>query len=199
MKKYLFFLLVLCLFSCTPSVEKDFKKIPTEFDTLENLIKHINPSKKYIYWECVYKEYEKTSKVIISKGDSSSIRNLKYDVPRDGFINKNWTGYYYIAYQDGKKLKYAYDTKSLQTFIGKIDNLANALLIAETQNFSVDLKKKLGSSYKKTSNGFELHLAKFHSCPTQTEAFKISIDTLGNLEPKTLNYFYNVYKDVCAD
>lgn len=200
MKKYLLPLFVLGLASCAPSVEKDFQRIPADFNAVENLIRHITPTKKYIYWECVTKvDFEQNSKVITSKGDSSSIKDLKYDVPKDGFIYKNGTGYYYIAYYDGKKLMYAYDPKSLQTFIGKIDDLPEALLIAEAQNFSADFKKNFGSSYKKNSTGFELYLVQHHLCPTETEAFKISIDTLGNLEAKTSDYFYNVYKNLCAD
>ncbi|MFN0257365.1 hypothetical protein [Pedobacter ureilyticus] len=199
MKKYLS-LFGLGLASCTPSVEKDFQRIPIEFNTVENLVRHITPTKKYIYWECIFKsDFEQTSKVIASKGDSSSIKDLRYDVPKEGFIYGNGAGYYYIAYYDKKKLAYAYDPKSLQAFIGKIDDLPEALLIAETQNFSVDFKKKFGSSYKKTPTGFELYLAQHHLCPTQSEAFKILINTLGNLEAKTSNYFYNVHKNVCAD
>lgn len=198
--KYILIIVAISILSCTPKVEKDFKSIPIQFDTLENIIKAITPSKKYIYWECIFKEYlDKPSRTIINRGDSSKIKHLKYHVPLQGFITKNWIGYYYIAYYDENVLKYAYDTKSLQEFIGRINNLAEALLIAETQNLSVDLKRKVGSSYKQTKNGFELHLAKFHLCPMQSEAFKVSVDTLGNLNARSLNYFYNINENICAD
>lgn len=181
-------------------MEKDFKQIPAELNDTESLIKHISPANKNVYWECVFKDYQqKSSRTIVNLGDSSSLKNLKYQVPKTGFINKKWTGYYYIAYHDGNELRYVYDAKSLQKFIGKVDKLAEALIIAQTLNFCVDSKRKITGAYRKTINGFDLHLAKFHLCPMQTEAFKVHIDTLGNVRTKSLNYFYDVDKNICAD
>lgn len=188
------------LAACAPSLEKDFKQIPSELNNTESLIKQISPLNKYVYWECVFKDYsQKSSRTIVNSGDSSSIKNLKYQVPTAGFINKNWTGYYYIAYHDGNQLNYAYDTKSLQKFIGNINDLAEALLIAEANDFSVDLNRKIGSAYRKTNNGFELYVSKFHRCPVQKETFKVYVDSLGNISTKSLNYFYDTHKNICAD
>ncbi len=198
--RYFILFLVMSLAACAPSIEKDFKQIPTELNDTENLIKQISPLNKYVYWECVFKDYlQKSSRIIVNFGDSSSIKNLKYQVPTTGFINKNWTGYYYIAYHDGNQLNYVYDIKSLQKFISNFNDLAEALLIAEAQDFSVDLHRKIGSAYRKTKNGFELHISKFHRCPVQTEAFKVDVDSLGNISTKSLNYFYDVHKNTCTD
>lgn len=197
--KHVLLILVIGLYGCTPTVEKDFNKIPSNLATSKNLIETIKPSKEYIYWECVFKGYQKGSNIIISKGDSTSIKNLSYTVPQCGFITENWSGYYYIAYFDGISLKYAYDQKSLIQFIGDIKYLDQALLIAKTHNYSIDLKTKIGSSYKKSKNGYELYLAKFHSCPVKTEAFKILVGINGDVNAKTLNHFYDVDDSICLD
>lgn len=201
--RYYLFILTLLLLSCNGNVEQGFEKIPPGLNVTEDLIRAIRPDKDYQYWACIRQGYfhnpNTNTEIITGKGDISYLMNNKFDDPKLGFLYKMWQGYFYIAYVDHNHLKLVTEEAQLIKFIGKIDSIEEALLIADIHNLSVDYTRAIGSSYKKVKNGYEFYLVKFHKCTVRTEPFKVSIDTLGNYKAKSLGFFYDVDDYTCYD
>ena len=201
--RHYLFILSLLLLSCSRNAEQGFEKIPPGLNVTEDLIRAIRPDKDYQYWACIRQGYfhnpNTNTEIITGKGDISYLMNNKFDDPKLGFLYKMWQGYFYIAYVENNHIKLVTNKAQLIKFIGKIDSMEEALLIADIHNLSVDYERDIGSSYKKVKNGYEFYLAKFHNCTVRTEPFKVNIDTLGNYKAKSLGFFYDVDDNTCYD
>lgn len=197
--RYYLFIISLLLLSCNRKIEQGFEKIPRGLNATEALIRAIRPNKDYQFWVCIREGYLRNTEIITGKGDISYLMNNKFDDPKLGFIYKMWQGYFYIAYIENNHLKLATNKAQLINFIGKIDSIEEALLIADINNLSVDYERDIGSSYKKVKDGYEFYLVKFHKCTVRTEPFKVNIDTLGNYKAKSLGFFYDIHDGICED
>ena len=197
--RYYLFIISLLLLSCNRKIEQGFEKIPLGMNSTEALIRAIRPKKDYQFWVCIREGYLRNTEIITGKGDISYLMNNKFDDPKLGFIYKMWQGYFYIAYIENSHLKLAINKAQLINFIGKIDSIEEALLIADINNLSVDYERDIGSSYKKVKDGYEFYLVKFHKCTVRTEPFKVNIDTLGNYKARSLGFFYDIHDGICED
>ncbi|MDQ0969764.1 hypothetical protein QFZ20_005167 [Flavobacterium sp. W4I14] len=197
--RYYLFIISLLLLSCNRKIEQGFEKIPLGMNSTEALIRAIRPNKDYQFWVCIREGYLRNTEIITGKGDISYLMNNKFDDPKLGFIYKMWQGYFYIAYIENNHLKLAINKAQLINFIGKIDSIEEALLIADINNLSVDYERDIGSSYKKVKDGYEFYLVKFHKCTVRTEPFKVNIDTLGNYKARSLGFFYDIHDGICED
>lgn len=201
--RYYLFILSLLLLACTKKIEQGFEKIPPGLNATEDLIRAIRPDKDYQYWACIRQDFSgkihPKTEIITGHGNISYLMNIKFDQPNSGFLIKMWAGYFYIAYVENDSIKLVTNKAQLIKFIGKIDDLEEALLLAEIDNLKVDYDRDIGGSYQKTKKGFEFYLAEFHKCTVRTEPFKVNIDTLGNYSAKSLGFFYNVDDNKCFD
>lgn len=194
---YLILSISIGIISCQTKPDKSFIRIPEELSKTEDLIRAVKPDKNYEYWACFKKDF--ATEIIIGKGDNRKLMNIKFTEPKSGFISKMWVGYYYIAYLENDSVKLVTNEKQLIEFIGNINSIEEALLIADIKNLHVDYSRPIGSSYKKVKNGYDFYLAKFHKCFVKTEPFKVSIDSLGSYSAKSLGFYYNIANDLCAD
>jgi hypothetical protein len=96
----------------------------------------------------------------------------------------------YIAFIDSGKVKYVTTESEFRKFIGKIDNLEEALLVSKTYDLWFDEKDKRGGSYRRTQNGYELYLCKYCHCPVSKESIKVYIDSSGNFKSINKGYYY---------
>lgn len=192
-----------CFISCQTTPDKGFKQIPKGMSDTEDLIRAIKPNKEYEYWACFRKDFpgkiNGNTKIIIGKGDIRKLMNIKFNEPTSGFKSKMWVGYYYIAYLENDSVKLVANEKQLMKFIGTLNSIKEALLIADIKGLYVDYSRPIGCSFQKTNVGYNFYLAKFHKCFVKTEPFKLSIDTLGNYHAKSLGFYYNVDDDTCLD
>lgn len=199
----LLLLISICFISCQTKPDKSFEHIPGGMSDTEDLICAIDPSKKYDFWVCFRKDFQGKingkTEIITDKGGGEKLINYKFNEPSSGFKTKMWTGYYYIAYLENDSLKLATNETELIKFIGNINSLEEALLIADIKDLNVDYSRPIGSSYKKVKNGYDFYLAKYHKCIVKTEPFKVSIDSLGNYSAKSLGFYYNIDSGKCAD
>lgn len=190
-------------FSCKTKPSKSFSEIPARLSYTEDLIRSIVPDQRNEYWVCIRQDVlgkiHPKNEIITGKGNISYLTISKINVPKDGFINEMWQGYYYIAYSENESIKIVKNEEQFVKFIGKINSLEKALLIAKMRGLSVDYSRPIGSSYRRIKSGFELYLARFHKCTIRTEPFKVSIDTLGNFKSESLNFYYDVDENTCAD
>lgn len=192
-----------CILSCQTKPDRGFKQIPKGMSDTEALIRGIKPLKKYNFWVCLRKDFpgkvNPITKIITGKGDTKKLMNYKFNEPISGFKSKMWIGYYYIAYLENDSLKLATNEKQLVKFIGSINSLEEALLIADIKDLAVDYSRPIGCSFKKSNSGYDLYLAKFHKCFVKTEPFKFSVDTSGNCSNKSLGFYYDVDDNTCLD
>ncbi|WP_343523281.1 hypothetical protein [Pedobacter sp.] len=202
-KKYYLLLLPLFLAACHPLIEQGFEKIPAHLNSAEELVRMIRPVKKYKYWACIRQDFggkiHPETEIIAGNGNISRLMNNRFDQPHSGFLTEMWKGYFYIVYMENDSMKLVTNRTQLISFIGKIDSLEEALLLAKIDNLVADYSRNIGGSYQKTRKGFEFYLARFHKCTVRTEPFRVSIDTRGNIKAKSLGFCYDVDDNICLD
>lgn len=187
--KVLFPVLLLCsgwIFS-QKTVPADFKKIPEILDNTELLYPFIVPDKKYEYWS-VLRNNPDPDKAIIYESQMPDLMTLNDPAPEKGFFQKciGENCYSYILACEKSRSKYFSNEQQLRDFIGFVDNLPEAILIANTFGYSVDSSNQLGSSYKIEDQYISLYLSKSKNNSETKESFFIKINRkTGKLEVKS--------------
>lgn len=176
-------------------IEDGFTKINNEYQDRNKLIELIKPNKEYSYWEYVKftPDIQNNQKEIIRKcGDTLIRNNYTFHSPESGFFPGCLpsTCFSYIAYIENDDVKYVTDEIELKKFIGRVDNIGEAILISEIYDLWFDLKEKKAGSFKKTNNGFELYMMKYNGCPETKESIKVEIDSIGNFQSKNNGIYY---------
>lgn len=125
-------------------------------------------------------------------GDTSIKKNFFLKNPVRGFFNECRPGwcYSYIAFIDNKKVNYITDEEGLRKFMGRIDNLEEALLLSKINGLWIDSKEMRASSYKRTVKGFELNLVKSESCPVKYESRRVFIHSNGNFTSESTGVYH---------
>lgn len=169
-------------------VPADYKKIPEILDNPELLYPFVVPDKKYGYWSVLTNNPD-PDKAIIYESQMPDRMTLNDPAPEKGFFQKciGEDCFSYILACESGRSTYFSDEKQLRNFIGFIDNLPEAILLANTYGYMVDTGNPQGSSYKIEDQHISLYLVRPES-PTQTkESFFIRINRkTGKLEAKGL-------------
>lgn len=187
--KVLFPVLLLCsgwIFS-QKTVPSDFKKIPEILDNTELLYPFIVPDKKYEYWS-VLRNNPDPDKSIIYESQMPDLMTLNDPAPEKGFFQKciGENCFSYILACEKSRSKYFSNEQQLRDFISFVDNLPEAILIANTFGYSVDSSNQLGSSYKIDNQHISLYLSKSKNSSETKESFFIKINRkTGKLEVKS--------------
>lgn len=187
--KVLFPVLLLCsgwIFS-QKTVPADFKKIPEILDNTELLYPFIVPDKKYEYWS-VLRNNPDPDKAIIYESQMPDLMTLNDPAPEKGFFQKclGENCFSYILACEKSQSQYFSKEQQLRNFIGFVDNLPEAILIANTFGYSVDSSNQLGSSYKIEDQYISLYLSKSKNNSGTKESFFIKINRkTGKLEIKS--------------
>jgi hypothetical protein len=143
-------IIFLILISCSKNsvrFENGFTKINNEYQNRNKLIEHINPNKEYAYWEYVFfvpDLYNSQEDIIKKSGNISIKNNYTFNHPEKGFFNECEPGscFSYIAYIENDRVHYITDEVELKKFIGKIDNIEEAILISKINDLWFDPKEK---------------------------------------------------------
>ena len=191
-------LIFVSLISCGKNsvrIENGFTKINDEYQDRNKLIEQIKPNKEYVYWEYATFTpdlYNNQKEVIRKCGDTLIRNNYTFYPPESGFFNECLPGtcFSYATYIENDDVHYVTDEVEMKKFIGKIDNLAEAILILKMYDLWFDPKEKKAGSFKKTNNGFELYMMKYKSCPETKESIKVEIDSIGNFKLKNNGIYY---------
>lgn len=177
MKKSGFFtLLISQLFWSQNSLTKDYQKIPEVFDTAENLYPFIKPSDNFTYWKA-FTNHSDSEKAVLYESQYPEPMTILEPTPKKGFFQKcvGEDCYHYIIACKDDRPKYFINEKSLQDFIGEVDNIAEAVLIANINGFSIDINNTEGGSYKEDEHNFYLKTFKAKKCPEVKETFLLTI------------------------
>jgi len=153
-----------------------YKKIPDGFDDPDNLIKMVHPDKDYTYWQFCKWPAEKDF-VIFSSGKNPG--NITFDPPFGGLFTGCMPAmcYKYISYIYKGKIGYVNTPEQLKQFLGRIDNLEEALLLARSaEDLDIDNDERKGGSYFIEKNGYHLLLMHYKSCPQTKESIFLRIE-----------------------
>ena len=196
-------LFVLCVipiaaFSQSTFADSDkYTQFPKEYQDEANLIKHIIPDKNYTYWELVgFSGYDLKSygKVLFTSGEKPV--GINFVNPKNGFTFDCPPGicYKYIAYVYNGQVGYITQTDDFVKFMGSIDNLEEAALLAEFSRGAYNplriANQKKGGAYLKTETGYEIIVTHGETCPVSLEAIKLTIDKTGILKQESLGVYY---------
>ncbi len=166
------------------SEKSGYIKLNKSYTVRGNLIKNIKPNIPILYWKYVCTISNKT---IYEFGNSNLLKKYKVKEPDHGFFAECLPGmcYSYIIYIDKNGINYVKDEQALRKFIGKIDNVSEAIMIGRTEGLGVDSYNAKGGSYKKTKTGFKLNLVKYKMCPVTFESILLEIDFNGKYKMKS--------------
>ncbi len=177
-----------------------FLKIPysLKYNYLDSLGLKINPNKNYEYWQYAtyYQGYgdQKIEYNVLNQGGDTSLRkkiNEKINpIKVLGIFQGGHPSYRcnYAIYIENEKVNYIKTEEEFRNFLGSIDNLEEAILLARTYGYLVG-SEPLVSEYKKTENGFILHLLKYYEYPPSKELIEIKIHKDGFVKTKSLGIF----------
>ncbi|WP_449398691.1 hypothetical protein [Chryseobacterium wanjuense] len=186
------FLLLSGLVFGQKAVPSDFKKIPEILDNTELLYPFIVPDKKYDYWS-VLRNNPDPDKAIIYESQAPDFMTINDPVPEKGFFQKclGEDCFSYLIACENSRSAYFSNEKQLRDFIGFVDNLPEAILIANTYGYTVDTPNPLGSSYKIEDRHISLYLSKANNCPPTKESFLIKINRkTGKIEAKSNGVYF---------
>ncbi len=162
---------------------------------LDSLGKYINPNKKYQYWQYAtyYDGGEKKYTILKQDGDLSLRKKIDEKNITDYSLGIFQGGHpsfrcNFISIVDNENVTYLKTEEEFRDFLGTIDNLEEAMLLARTYGYLLDGDIR-ASAYRKLANGFELHLMKYHQYPESRESIEISINKEGFIKTKSLGIY----------
>ena len=205
MKKIVFFLTIICIYSTNNSICYSQHmygiNIPYSFDIEEefdisnfttisdnaNLSKYhfidsIIPDKYYYYWECIFADFD-NYQVYVYNGDSLHFAEKTKKIKSNtGFFYECHPGicyHYIIAIDSSKNVVLMNSDKKFRNFIGKIDNLSEALLIARLHELYISNKEKIGGAYKEEESYYLLYLTEWEWCPYRAYSVRAILHKTG--------------------
>ena len=196
MKQLLFMLLILCASSTVFAQKnrlKGYKQFPASFRHRDSMIRYITPDTACTYWEFDMSfGSAKHKKVIFSKGIKPD--SVKFEYPGGDMLTECMPGYcnHFIVYIRNGKVGYVNSDRGFRKFIGHIDNVAEAALVAEVYLglFNYIDSDPRGGSYKLVKNGFDLKLCHYELCPETKSSYHIVVSRDGKVEAKDYEVYY---------
>ena len=187
--KIIFLFNLLTFIGCNNySNEKSVDFQPLKLDGTRDVISQIaagfSPEKKYDYWACVRSTISYNNSILIlyeTKKDLYTVDDFK--LLNEGFYNIghhfHWA-YYLVTIKDGS-IDYITEMDELLSFLGEIDTMEEALMIA-IKDFGVDFDNPKGGSYRKTKDGFEFLLMDSAPLPKiEFTQYWVKVDKKGNV------------------
>lgn len=169
------------------TVPSDFKKIPEILDNTELLYPFIVPYRKYEYWS-VFRNNQDPDKAVIYESQAPEFMTINDPSPEKGFFQKclGENCFSYLIACENSKSKYFSNEQQLRDFIGSVDNLPEAILMAQTYGFTFDSANLSGGAYKIEDHYITLYLSKSKSCPLTKESFLVKINRkTGKIDSKS--------------
>lgn len=181
------FLIASNLFFAQITVPDDYKKIPDILDTVDYLYPFIVPSKDYAYWRVLNNDND-YEKAVIYESQAPDFMTINEPVPERGFFQKcmgNNCFSYILACKKDRSVYFS-NEQQLRDFIGTVDNLPEAILLAKTYGYSVDTKNRFSGAYKMDDRHISMYVMQSKGCPAVKESFWVKINRkTGKLEAKS--------------
>ncbi|RKS97866.1 hypothetical protein [Chryseobacterium defluvii] len=169
------------------NVPEDFKKIPEILDNTDLLYPFIVPDKKYEYWS-VFRNNPDPDKALIYESQMPKYMTINDPAPEKGFFQKclGEDCFSYLIACEKSQSRYFSTEKQLRDFIGTVDNLPEAILIANTYGYQVDTTNPLSSAYTIEDRHVVMYLSKPKGNTGTKESFLVKVNRkTGKLESKS--------------
>lgn len=180
------------LFLSQLTVPSDFKKIPEILDNTELLYPFMVPDKKYEYWS-VFHNNPDPDKAIIYESQAPEYMTINDPAPEKGFFQKclGENCFTFLIACENSQSKYFSTEQQLRNFIGSIDNLPEAILVAQTYGFVFDSSDISGGAYKIEDHYITMYLSKSKNCPPTKESFLVKINRkTGKIDSKSKGIYF---------
>lgn len=196
------FLLLIFLISCKQreaekSIETSFKTITysLQYNYLDTIGKKIVPNDNYQYWaySTYYERYGdgKIKRTVLNEAGDTLLKKKALNLFKPyGFFQGGHPSYrcnFVLTIKNGKT-KYIRSAEEFRNFIGDIDNLEEAILLAHTFGYRLDTELK-ARQYKEIKDGYQLRLMKYHEFPRSKELIDIKILKNGFIKTQSLGIY----------
>lgn len=171
---------------------KNYKQLPDTLSRRAKLIKYVIPDKSYTYWEFDEGGMDTTRSGPVLYSSGKKPDGIVIKDPRGSMFRECAPSYCYkyIAYVIDGKVGYITTDKDFIAFLGRIDNLQEAVLLAETQENLYPDQDKRGSGYQITPTGYNLILTLYNLCPETKQAIKVSVGPKGIIKKQPGEVYY---------
>ncbi|MBC5836250.1 hypothetical protein G6N05_15285 [Flavobacterium sp. F372] len=195
-------LLFVLLASCSKKnedklIDSKFQKInySLKYNYLDSIGKKIIPNENFNYWaySTYYERYGdgKISQTILKEGGNKILKkSITEKFKPYGIFEGGHPSYRcnYVTIIENQKVKYIRTDEELRNFIGDIDNIEEAILLARTYGYQLDTELK-ARQYKKIENGYQLRLMKYHEFPLSKELIDVKIQKNGFIKTRSLGIY----------
>ncbi|WP_415324840.1 hypothetical protein [Chryseobacterium sp. MMS23-Vi53] len=171
-----------------------------QFSNVSSILQSIVPNIKTSSWMLIHSSYGK-DQILKQSGPKTD-----YVTQSSGFnIGVVEEGeFYYIVYSAGAKTEYITTMEGLKTFIGKVDDIQEAVIAAAVDGYFIDEEfKDLAGSYTEDKSNYYLDLGKLTSkeCPYQKKHFTLTINrSSGNItDIKDNGSYIELYNKKCTN
>jgi len=168
-----------------------YKQLPKTYRYCDSVAMHIVPDRPCAYWAYV-RSYgvDDDAPPFYSQGIKPA--GLRFKMPiGGGFFGGCLPAlcFAYIGYVRDGEVGYVTTPKQCAQFIGKVDNMEEALLLCLLNDrVMVDTEFK-GAAYKKTKDGYEFVLCKYTPCPQNFEAIHYSLNGATIVKKESLGVY----------
>lgn len=151
-----------------------FSQEKKKFSSIDQVLSKIQPNNSSESWLLVYNEYGKNREVKIS----GSKQNYLPQFAGFNFRAGEESFYYIVSFVKGNA-KYITDIRELREFIGKVNNVEEAAVLAVLEGYLIDDQfVDIAANYTEDKNNYYLGLGKVTSteCPYQKKHFTLTVD-----------------------
>jgi hypothetical protein len=210
MKSLSIILLVLFLSCNKQKITKEpvikFSEIPYNLKSnyLDSIAKKIIPNRSFKYWQysTYHEQFVNGKKIytVLAEGGDMKLKkkvNTKINpLKLNGLFEGGHPGFRsnYLVVMENDKIYYVDTMEQLRDFIGRIDNLEEALLFAKTYGYVLGSNPK-AKSYNFSNEVYNLHLVKYSDPNLETtfklrgELVELSITKDGYIKSKSLETY----------
>lgn len=198
--RVLILLVFITLLSCSKNEpeagNEPFKKLPFNLSTnfRDSIAKKITPGQNYTYWAyCSLRQPlsgEERHTILSRGGDSLQKFEADRNKPIYGFFQGGYPGYStnYVLINDNGKKEVVETQDGFREFLGAIDNLEEAVLLAFSYGYRADTDIK-GNAWCMHNGNYELHLVKYSDYPQRKESVEVIITKDGFIKTNSLGIY----------
>jgi hypothetical protein len=180
-----------------------FKRVSSNLSAWQKnlFIDKIIPSKRYKYIECIYHNFgTQRGTLLATLGDSVSYsKKVSNYYSYSGFLYNSLEmgdNYYFIAVNEKDSIEIIDNQSKVLTFLGKIDNIEEAVLVVMIKGFYFDKINKKLCAFKEINDSYYFYTAEEKNCIIysiravlkKTGEFNIVDKTLYKKESPCINF-----------
>jgi len=176
-----------------------YSQAKIKFSSIPNVLQGIEPNDKIDFWVLNYNTYGKDQELKVSGTKKDFIPQTS------GFdLFPDEDSFYYIVYSSGGKINYVTDLDALKKFVGKIDNVQEAAILATVDGYMIDEEfKDVAGNYYEDQSNYYLDLGKLTSkeCPYQKTHFTLTVNKASGAvtQVKDNGTYIELYNKKCAN